>query len=33
VPFSDRFMARGVFAYEESDTPIKNVNTLGNDPF
>lgn len=33
VPFSDRFMARGVFAYEESDTPIKNVNELGNDPF
>ncbi|MDZ4729628.1 MAG: TonB-dependent receptor [Xanthomonadales bacterium] len=33
VPFSDRFFARGVFAYEESDTPIKNVNELGNDPF
>ncbi|MEJ8566216.1 TonB-dependent receptor [Elongatibacter sediminis] len=33
VPFSDTFMARGVFAYEESDTPIENVNPLGNDPF
>jgi iron complex outermembrane receptor protein len=26
-------MMRGVFGYEESDTPIKNVNELGNDPF
>jgi iron complex outermembrane receptor protein len=33
VPFSDRFFARGVFAYEESDTAIENVNELGNDPF
>lgn len=33
MPFSDTFMARGVFAYEESDTPIENVNPLGNDPF
>lgn len=33
VPFSDTFMARGVFYYEESDTPIKNVNPLGNDPY
>ncbi|MEJ8569271.1 TonB-dependent receptor [Elongatibacter sediminis] len=33
VPFSDTFMARGVFAYEESDTPIENVNPQGNDPF
>ena len=31
-PISDTFMVRGVFAYEESDTPIKNVNPLGNDP-
>ncbi len=33
IPFSDRFMARGVIAYEESDTAIDNVNPLGNDPF
>ncbi|MFC1797052.1 TonB-dependent receptor, partial [Pseudomonadota bacterium] len=33
MPFSDTFMMRGVFAYEESDTPIENVNELGNDPF
>ncbi len=33
MPFSDTFMARGVFAYQESDTPIENVNPLGNDPF
>ncbi len=33
VPVSDTFMMRGVFAYEESDTAIKNVNPLGNDPF
>jgi iron complex outermembrane receptor protein len=33
MPFSDTFMVRGVFAYQESDTPIKNVNPLGNDPF
>lgn len=32
MPFSDTFMMRGVFAYQESDTPIKNVNELGNDP-
>lgn len=33
VPFSDTFMARAVFAYDESDTPIENVNPTGNDPF
>lgn len=33
VPFSDKFMARAVFAYDESDTPIENVNPTGNDPF
>ena len=26
-------MARAVLAYEDSDTPIENVNALGNDPF
>ena len=33
IPFSDKFMARVVVAREESDTPVKNVNPLGNDPF
>lgn len=33
VPFSDKFMMRAVLAYDESDTPIDNVNPTGNDPF
>lgn len=33
VPFSDKFMMRAVLAYDESDTPIENVNPEGNDPF
>lgn len=33
IPLSDKLMARGVFAYEESDTAVSNVNALGNDPF
>ncbi|MEX2961649.1 TonB-dependent receptor [Microbulbifer sp. TYP-18] len=33
VPISDKLMARAVLGYDESDTPIKNVNPLGNDPF
>ncbi|MCB1688126.1 MAG: TonB-dependent receptor [Halioglobus sp.] len=32
LPISDRVMARGVFAYEESDAAIDNVNPTGNDP-
>jgi len=33
IPITERFMTRAVVAYEESDTPITNVNPLGNDPF
>jgi iron complex outermembrane recepter protein len=33
VPFSDKFMARAFVAREESDTPVKNINPTGNDPF
>lgn len=33
IPFNEKFMARAVLAYEESDTPIENINPLGNDPF
>lgn len=33
VPISEKFMARAVFAYDESDTPIENVNPMGNDPY
>lgn len=32
VPISDKFMARAVVAREESDTPVKNVNPIGNSP-
>lgn len=33
LPINERLMARAVLAYDESDTPITNVNPLGNDPF
>ncbi len=33
MPLSDTFMVRGVVGYEESDTPVRNVNPLGTQPF
>ncbi|MDO6710641.1 TonB-dependent receptor [Aliiglaciecola sp. 2_MG-2023] len=33
LPISEKFMVRGVFSHEESDTPITNIDERGNDPF
>jgi iron complex outermembrane receptor protein len=33
VPFSDKFMMRAVVAVDESDTPLTNINSTGNNPF